>query len=372
LIMEEIVAGAHGRLGRRQNSLVNVFQSSVTGPAKNRGRSFFYSCFGLNSLVCRSFLCLILAFFCPFLAAGALAFDLEGHRGARGLAPENTLAAFGYALKVGVTTLELDIGVTADGAVVIAHDPWLNPLITRGRKRHWLPGARGPLIKSLTLAQLLAYDVGRINPATAYARQFSAQQPQDGQRVPTLAQLFDLVKSSGADEVRFNIETKISPLEPGATVSPEAMTSALLAAVRAAGMTDRVTIQSFDWRTLRLVHKMEPGMATSCLSSQGAGGDTLRDGMWTAGMKSANYDGIPAMVKAAGCTTWSPNQGALTERQVELAHAHGLQVLPWTVNAASHMRRLLDWRVDGIITDYPDRLRNLMEQRGMLLPPAVP
>lgn len=320
----------------------------------------------------KPFLCLILAFLTAFPAASAFAFDLQGHRGARGLVPENTLAAFGYALKVGVTTLELDIGVTADGVVVIAHDSWLNPIITRGRKRHWLPGTRGPLIKTLTQAQLLAYDVGRINPATTYARQFSGQQPQDGQRIPTLAQLFELVKNSGADEVRFNIETKISPLEPGATVSPEAMTSALLAAVREAGMTDRVTIQSFDWRTLRLVHQMEPGMATSCLSSQGAGGDTLRDGVWTAGLKSGNYDGIPLMVKAAGCTTWSPNQSALTERQVELAHAHGLLVLPWTVNSAADMRRLLDWRVDGIITDYADRLRNLMQQRGMLLPAAVP
>ena len=306
------------------------------------------------------------------MASSSMAFDLQGHRGARGMAPENTLAAFGYALKLGVTTLELDVGVTADGGVVIAHDPYLNPSITRGKNGRWLVGSKGPLISTLTLAQLLSYDVGRINPASTYAQQFPSQQPRDGQRIPTLARLFEMVKANGADEVRFNIETKLNPLDSQATVSPEAMVNALLAVVRAADMTERVTIQSFDWRTLRLVRKLEPGMPTACLSSQTATGSTLESGLWTAGMRLRDYTGVPAMVKAAGCSSWSPNEAALTERNVELAHAVGLLVVPWTVNAAADMRRLMDWRVDGIITDYPDRLRKLMQHRGLLLPPAGP
>ncbi len=300
----------------------------------------------------------------------SFAFDLQGHRGARGLAPENTLAAFSTALKTGVTTLELDVGVTADGVVVIAHDPYLNPAFTRDANGQWLSGSRGPLIRSLTFAQLQAYDVGRINPASAYAGQFSSQQPVDGQRIPALSALFEMASRAGANSVRFNIETKLNPLAPADTVSPEVMAQALLKVVRDAGMTQRVTVQSFDWRSLRQVAQLEPAMPTACLSAQSATGDTLQGGAWTAGLKLGDYAGVPHLVKAAGCSTWSPNTASLTHDLVKQAQSLGLKVLPWTVNAPADMDKLLAWNVDGIITDYPDRLRTVMQQRGMPLPPA--
>ncbi|HXE48553.1 MAG TPA: glycerophosphodiester phosphodiesterase family protein, partial [Ramlibacter sp.] len=124
------------------------------------------------------------------LALPAAAFDLQGHRGTRGHAPENTLPAFERALRIGVSTLELDIGITADGVVVISHDPFLNPAITRDAQGRWLAGTSGPLIKSLTLAQLQTYDIGRIDPDTPYGKAFSTQQPRDGTRMPALAALF--------------------------------------------------------------------------------------------------------------------------------------------------------------------------------------
>src|SRR4051812_39815475 len=193
------------------------------------------------------------------LSLPAFAFDLQGHRGTRGLAPENTLPAFERALSIGVTTLELDVGLTADGVVVISHDPYLNPTISRDAKGQWLEGSRGPLIKSLTLAQLRAYDVGRIRPGTAYAGSFASQEARDGTHVPTLAELFALVKQRKAD-VRFDIETKVFPTDADATVSPEVLTRALLAVIQEAGMQSRVSIQSFDWRPLQLVQKLAPGI----------------------------------------------------------------------------------------------------------------
>jgi glycerophosphoryl diester phosphodiesterase len=317
----------------------------------------------------RLFFALLLACSLPLTS---LAFDLQGHRGARGLAPENTLAAFERALKTGVTTLELDIGVTADGVVVISHDPWLNPAFTRDANGHWLTGSRGPLIRSMTFSQLQIYDVGRINPDAPYAGQFPAQQAADGQRIPALAPLFAMVKAAGANNIRFNIETKLSPLSPEETASPQAMTEALLKVVRDAGMTRRVTIQSFDWRSLKLVQQLEPSMPTACLSAQSATGDTLRDGTWTAGLKLAGHGSVPQLVKAAGCSTWSPNAASITADLVKQAQALGLKVLPWTVNSPADMQRLLEWNVDGIITDYPDRLRIVMQQRSMALPPVLP
>lgn len=299
------------------------------------------------------------------------AFDLQGHRGARGLLPENTLPAFERALQIGVHTLELDIGVTADGVAVVAHDPYLNPAITRDAAGQWLPGPKGPLLKSLTLAQLQAYDVGRIQPGTPYATTFATQQPRDGARIPSLAQVFDLVKARGANHVRFNVETKINPNQPDDTVGPEAMVQALLKAVRDAGMAHRVTVQSFDWRTLQLVQKREPAIPTVYLTVQTSNNDNTRDGSWNAGFKLADHGSVPRMVKAAGAAVWSPNGGAVTEPLVRQAQSLGLKVIPWTVNKPEDMERLIDWGVDGLITDYPDRLRDVMARRGMPLPPAA-
>lgn len=305
------------------------------------------------------------------LALPAFAFDLQAHRGGRGLMPENTLPAFENALTIGVDTLELDVGVTADGVVVISHDPYLNPLIVRDAAGRFLPPGQGPLIKSLTLAQLQTYQLGRILPGSDYAASFPTQQARDGIRFPTLAALFQRVKALGANAVRFNIETKIDPSRPDDTVSAEAMTRALLQVVKDAGMGSRVTIQSFDWRSLQLVQQLEPAIPTVYLTIQTAKNDNVRDGTWTAGFRIADHASVPKLVKAAGGAVWSPNGGALTEGQVNEAHALGLKVVPWTINAPAQLDRFLGWGVDGLITDYPDQLRAVMRARGMALPKAI-
>ena len=163
---------------------------------------------------------IFLAFLLAMPLGPATAFDLQGHRGARGLAPENTLAAFERALEIGVTTLELDVGITADGVAVVAHDPALNPALARDGSGRWIAGP-GPALRSLTVDQLQRYDVGRIDPASPYAGTFATQAPRDGQRIPRLAQVFERVKQLGADGVRFNIETKINPTRPDETANPE-------------------------------------------------------------------------------------------------------------------------------------------------------
>lgn len=304
------------------------------------------------------------------LATPVFAFDLQGHRGARGLAPENALPAFERALDLGVDTLELDIGLTADGVVVVHHDPALNPAITRTAEGQWLP-ARGPLLRSLTFAQLQAYDVGRIDPAASYARTFSVQQARDGTRIPSLAQVFALVKARGAP-VRFNIETKLFPRQPADTVAPEAMADALLQAIREAGMQDRVSIQSFDWRSLQHVQKVAPAIPTVYLTVQTANNNNVNDPAWTAGLRIADHGSVPRLVKAAGGAVWSPNAGALTQELVREAQSLGLKVIPWTVNEPADMERIVGWGVDGLITDYPDRLRSVLQARGMPLPAPAP
>lgn len=305
------------------------------------------------------------------LAIGmAHAFDLQAHRGGRALWPENTLRAFDQAVELGVTTLELDIALTADDVVVVSHDMALNPDHTRDAAGAWLPTS-GPRIRSLTLAQLQAYDVGRLRPGSPYAAQFATQTPHDGERIPTLAALFEQVRASGATRVRFNIETKLDPTRPDATAAPEPMVRALLKVIDHAQMGARVTVQSFDWRTLALVGGLAPQLPRAYLTTP----RTLRDSRWTAGLDAGRFASVPLLVKAAAGdgaapVTWSPNYADLGPDQVREAQALGLKVIPWTVNQRADMARLLDWQVDGLITDAPDVLRALMQERGMQVPRA--
>ncbi len=300
-------------------------------------------------------------------------FDLQGHRGARGLRPENTLAGFRYALELGVTTLELDCGVTKDGVVVVSHDRVLNPEHTRDAGGAFL-AKPGPVVRDVAYAELRQFDVGRIRPGSDYATRFPEQQAVDGERIPRLADVFALVKKSGNRDVRFNIETKIDPTVPGQTAAPELFAAALIAAIRDAGMESRTSIQSFDWRTLVVARRLAPEIAIVALTDQQPDEDTMEIGKpgasaWLGGFDVDEHGGsVPRTVKALGATVWSPHALDLTPALVAEAHALGLAVVPWTVNETKDMEQAIALRIDGLITDYPDRLRALLESKGIAVP----
>lgn len=310
--------------------------------------------------------------------APAGAFDLQGHRGARGLAPENTLPGFARALGVGVNTLETDIAISRDGVLLISHDPALNPDITRGPDGQWLSG-RGPVIFHTPAAELQRYDVGRLKPGTRYAWQHPEQQAVDGSHLPTLDALFALVKRAGdlapgQAPVRLALETKLSPLAPDDTAAPEPFARALVAAVRGAGMASRVSVLSFDWRTLQLIQREAPEIPTVYLSARQRWLDNIGSGPatpWTAGFALRDHGSVPKMIKAAGGKVWSSFHGDLDAAQVKEAQALGLQVLAWTVNEPPQIEAMLNLGVDGIVSDRPDRVRTAMAKRGMALPAPV-
>ncbi|HEX6141908.1 MAG TPA: glycerophosphodiester phosphodiesterase [Geminicoccaceae bacterium] len=305
------------------------------------------------------------------------AFDLQGHRGARGLAPENTLPGFETALRIGVTTLELDLGMSRDGELVVSHDPRLDPDLTRDPAGRWLEPP-GPRLLDLDLEQIQAFDVGRSRPGSDHAEDFPEQRPADGARVPTLAEVVALTRRLGADAVRFNVETKLSPLEPDLAPPPEVFARELVEEIRALGIAGRTTVQSFDWRTLRVVNERAPEVRTVCLTAERRWLDTLerwRAGAspWLAGLDADDFESVPDLVGAAGCEVWSPYHGDLAAADLARAHALGLEVVVWTVNDRESMAHLIDLGVDGIITDYPDRLREVAGGRGRTLPvPVVP
>lgn len=311
--------------------------------------------------------------------APALAIDIQGHRGTRGLLPENTLPAFARALSIGVTTLELDGAITQDGIVVVSHDSTLNPDITRDAGGQWLKRADLP-ISQLSFDELQRYDVGRIDPLSAYRARYPRQQPMDGARMPRLEDVFALARKAGNDVVRFNIETKISPLHPQRTLTPAAFAQALISIIKNNHLEHRAVVQSFDWRTLAVVQQEAPEIKTVYLSAQQSFMDNIlahaASSPWNAGMHVSQFGGsIPRMVKAAGGAVWSPYFGDLnasSAANVKEAQSLGLAVVVWTVNSEADMRRMMALGVDGIISDYPDVLRRVAGEQGYALPVATP
>ena len=302
--------------------------------------------------------------------------ELLGHRGARGLAPENTLPGFARALAIGVSGFELDCAITRDGVVVVHHDAVLNPDFTRGPDGKWLDKA-GPAIWTLAFAELQGYDVGRIQPGTDYARRFPTQHPVDGTRIPRLADLFALVRKAGNEAVRCYLELKLSPLTPERTAQPDEFARKVITVVGEAGMTERVAILSFDWRALAAAREIAPEIPTVHLSAQQGFMDNIQAGKraspWTAGLRVNDFAGsIPRMVQAAGGAAWAPYYEELTRARVKEAQALGQKVMVWTANEPAVMRRMIEWHVDGIISDYPDQLRKVAGEMGVLLPPPTP
>ena len=310
-------------------------------------------------------------------------FDVQAHRGGIGLAVESTLASFAKGIETGVSTLELDLQITKDGREVITHDRKIS-----GQKCQDTAPATpgdpqfpyvGKYIKDLTFAQVRSLDCG-----TLTLPQFPGQQASPGAKMPTLAEVFDLAKQYRASQVKFNIETKVEAGAPEQTAPREQFVDIALKEIHAANMTERVSIQSFDWGALRLVKERDPKMRTIALTNK----DFLQAGKpgaspWLGGIDADDFGGD--LIEAAsflGFDAVSPVHGTpqngtvtdpgyvpyVTADMVDRAHEKGMQVIPWTIDDKPTMRALMDIGVDGLITDYPDRLRDVLAERSLKLP----
>jgi glycerophosphoryl diester phosphodiesterase len=283
-------------------------------------------------------------------------FEVQGHRGARALYPENTIEGFVAAMALGVRGFELDVGVSADGVVVLCHDLAPNPDIARRRDGTWL-AAPTPLIRALTYAELAAFDVGRIRPGSAYAARFPDQAPIDGARIPSLASVL-----AATGDAALTIELKTDPTRPDDSLGGPAMADAVMAVVDAAGAAGRVMVESFDWRGPRHLRRTRPDIACALLTAPET---VAASRLWWDGPHPSDHGGsVAAAVAAEGVAAWTPEHTCLTRQDIAAAHRLGLAVLPWTVNDPAAMRRLRDWGADGLITDRPDL--------ALALPPPPP
>lgn len=288
--------------------------------------------------------------------------EAHGHRGARGLRPENTLPGFAHALGIGVDAIELDVGLTADGVVVVNHDQALSALNTTDTAPLF-PGDPlfpyvGRSIRDLTLAQVKTVDAGVWRPERDGDPLVLTQLPMPGTPIPTLAEFCGLLQAVGG--VRAAVELKTDPGWPDHEVAR--FVAAVAEVLGTYGLIRRSRLLAFDWRVLAEARRYAPRAGRVALIEH----KTLVPGStWLAGLDPGDP---PAAAVALGATALSPEHDLVTPELVDDVHGLGLPVSVWTVNDPAEMGRFIGYGVDAIVTDYPDRLRTVMEAHGLPLP----
>ena len=294
-----------------------------------------------------------------------MAVHVIGHRGTRGLLPESSLPGFAKAIDLKVDMIELDIGITQDEAVVVHHDFTLNPEITRDCTGNWIEND-SIRICDLTYEELLQYDIGMIKPGSDYQNQFPHQESRTECRIPTLEEVVSLVNASGQNMI-LCIEAKFLPKQPLPTHPLEKFSEVLANEIIRLDIATTSIIQSFDWQIAQVIQKLVPRLDVWHLTSQIPSYNTLDEslnGKLTQGMRLSDFGGsVPKMVAAAGGEVWSCDVQTLTTELVDESHELGLKVYCWTVNSETDFHRLYAAGIDGIITDYPDRLISFLEMQ---------
>lgn len=308
-------------------------------------------------------------------------FDLEAHRGGRDVRPENTLYSYAYAIELGATSIECDMQLTKDGQIVMSHNPILNSDITRDENGNYIENNKYD-IRLMTVDELKKFDVGVMDPNCGeyYDLHGKTQFTYDA-KIPTLEELMQLIQSYGDKNIVLNIETKSYPDPASAgyknNADPKKFVEIFNNIVKKYDMEDRVVLQSFDWQTLIEMKKLNPNISTSALwqeqPSWGRDSESLRryekkKSSWLGGLDIKDYQGNP--VKAAhaiGADIISPYYTEISKQDVDEAHSLGMKVVPWTVNNEKDMNMLLDMGIDGIISDKPWLLKQVLEKRNIKL-----
>jgi glycerophosphoryl diester phosphodiesterase len=329
--------------------------------------------------------------------------EVYAHRGARSFSPENTLPAYKTGLAIGTNWVDMDIGISKDGVILVDHDIWLNPDILRKDGKFIAPSKQDLysqlesstggidkniqpyLVKNLTLFELQKYDAGRINPSSAYAQYFPLQYPVDGTQMPTLQSVVDYVNKLTDKQVNFQIEIKNDPLHPNWTVSPKEFALKVNDFLVKNNLVNHAEIQSFDWQPLYELHKLNPHVKLAFLLGYDDiermnNSDAQLAGQWSGGKLLKDYNNsLPQMVKALGGSCYEPEDISLTKEDLDEAHRLGLKVVVWTWPEHAGkafdpvvIARLIDWGVDGIITDDPATLNSMLAAHGLAVPQNYP
>ena len=301
---------------------------------------------------------------------------IHGHRGARGLAPENTLTGFACASAIGVHGLELDVLISADEKMVVHHDPCLSSDLCRDPFGNWLETST-PAIYALTEAQLRIYDVGTMRPGSSQEARFPSQQGTNEEPIPMFSDLVGWWQTLTPYQPVLNIELKSDPRYPDESPDPDDYARIVVGELKQCHLLTSVWLQAFDWRLLQSIQRLSDQVFTGYLSSERNHDATvLQEGVspWLAGFDPCHFSSsLPEAIKAAGGRFWGPAFADLSKERVQEAQTLGLSVHTWTLNEDEAFHKAIEFGVDGITSDYPDRARSVMQAAGFsVAPPSTP
>lgn len=288
---------------------------------------------------------------------------IYGHRGARGVLPENTLESFKYLFENNIRAYETDILISKDNIPVITHDFKLDPSYTKDVNGNWIEDENIKII-DLTYEEILKYDVGTLNKLSRYGRKFINQKSLDNQKIPKLSDLLKLSSDNDFDDLLINLEIKSTPIEEGLTPSPEEMVKIVIDEVGLSNLSDKIIYSSFDWRVLREIKERDPKIPRAHLTS-GAKGKIYDKSPWLDFTPLHSEVELPKLIKALGGSAWHPNYKDVNKEIIEISRNEGLPVNVWTVNKEQDMLRMIDYGVDGIMTDYPLKLKELCDKENI-------
>ncbi|GAA4181857.1 glycerophosphodiester phosphodiesterase [Streptosporangium oxazolinicum] len=297
--------------------------------------------------------------------------EIHGHRGARGLRPENTLPGFAHALELGVDALELDVALTADRRLVLTHDLTVSAVTSADVRPAFRDDPVFPYVGrpvgALTLAQLRTLECGIRVPRHPGDRFAPTQVPVPNTRMPTLGSVLGLMDAYGADGVRVHVELKSDPTRPDLSADPAEFTEMVVAELDRHRRLERAAILSFDWRVLRIARSLIPATPRYALIER-----ATMDGAWLDGLRLEDFGGdVPAAAAEGGGTTLSPEHVMVDQEFARRAEKAGLPLAVWTVNEPGRAAELLDLGVAAIVTDYPDRMIALWAERSMPVPRPI-
>ncbi len=294
---------------------------------------------------------------------------IYGHRGARGDLPENTLEGFKYLFENNINAYETDILISKDFIPVITHDFRLDPSLTIDNEGNWIED-ENIKIYDLTYEELLKFDVGSLNKLSRYGRRFVNQKTLENQKIPKLSELLNLSSKNISENLLINLEIKSTPDEENLTPTPEEMVKLVMQEVNKSTLQNKIIVSSFDWRTLTEMKKLYPEISRAYLTFQQQAGIKIKNTIynrspWMSYLPFFENHELPKIIKSQGGEAWHPYHKDITKKLVDISHQENLPVNVWTVNKDYDMLKMVEYGVDGIMTDYPLKLKELCEKENI-------
>ena len=294
---------------------------------------------------------------------------IYGHRGARGDMVENSISGLKYAFDLGIRAVEFDVVISKDNIPVLFHDYRLNTDLVKDSSGNWITD-KNMKLRDLTYEEISKYTIESVKPDTKYAKRFKNQQSAKGEKIPKLTDFFKLVTEDKYKDAFLNLEIKSTLTQENVTPNPEKMVSLILKDIKEFNLEDRTLITSYDWRILYELKKQNPNVLRGFITLQQDLPTTKKNVYENSPWMVKKYPMeelflLPNIIKSLEGHVWSVFYRDVTKQNVELAHKHGLATCVWTVNREKDIIRMIEYGVDGIITDYPKKVQEICKSKNI-------